>query len=191
MSYPLTTWPLAPTRTSLPAFSLRLTSRGLLLRQRGVLLSYPKSSRCYARGRWSRYVEPIPRIDQLMLRGIQNALAICREWPSGVHLEVEDVYHIPLFEVSLKLVSTDYDSPSHDHIARLLEYVTCITFPLFPALMGRHKKSTCPWFIGCYPHHSLPRCHHMLAAANICTRPFRPIQSASNLRARTGCKLDL
>ncbi|KAH0831405.1 hypothetical protein J3R83DRAFT_14074 [Lanmaoa asiatica] len=52
----------------------------------------------------------------------RNALAICRECqPSGVHLEVEDVYHIPLFEASLKLLSTDYNSPDPDHIARSLE----------------------------------------------------------------------
>lgn len=69
---------------------------------------------------------------------------ICREWPSGVHLEVEDVYHIPLFEVSLKLVSTDYDLPSPDHIARLLEYVDCVTFPLFPALMMRTLEINAP-----------------------------------------------
>ncbi|KAF8548674.1 hypothetical protein OG21DRAFT_1422667 [Imleria badia] len=52
---------------------------------------------------------------------VDDALGICREWASGVHLEVEDVYRIPLFEASLKLISTDYDSPRPDHIARLLD----------------------------------------------------------------------
>ncbi|KAI9457542.1 hypothetical protein HD554DRAFT_2029994 [Boletus coccyginus] len=53
---------------------------------------------------------------------VDDAIAVCSEWPGGVtHLEVEEVYHIPLFEASLKLVSTDYDSPSPEHIARLLE----------------------------------------------------------------------
>lgn len=65
---------------------------------------------------------------------MQNALSICREWPDGLHLEVEDVYRTPLFEASLKLMTTDYDSPSPDHIAKLLEYVVCVTFPSLTVL---------------------------------------------------------
>ncbi|KAF8125317.1 hypothetical protein EV363DRAFT_1269943 [Boletus edulis] len=52
---------------------------------------------------------------------VDTALAICREWPSGLHVEVEDVYHIPLFEMSLKPVSTDYVSPNLDRITSLLK----------------------------------------------------------------------
>ncbi|KAN0094327.1 hypothetical protein V8E55_002614 [Tylopilus felleus] len=52
---------------------------------------------------------------------VDDALAICRDWSSGVHLQVDDMYRIPIFEGSLKLASTDYDSPSPDRITRLLE----------------------------------------------------------------------
>ncbi|KAF8425371.1 hypothetical protein L210DRAFT_1061169 [Boletus edulis BED1] len=52
---------------------------------------------------------------------VDTALAICREWPSDLHPEVEDVYRTPLFEMSFKLVSTVYDSLSLDRITSLLE----------------------------------------------------------------------
>lgn len=42
-------------------------------------------------------------------------------------MEVEDVYRIPLFEVALKMVSMDYDSPSTDHTTKLLEYVVSLS----------------------------------------------------------------
>lgn len=50
------------------------------------------------------------------------------------------MYRIPIFEGSLKLASTDYDSPSPDRITRLLEYVVCLALSAFPALTGRHRN---------------------------------------------------
>ncbi|KIJ14053.1 hypothetical protein PAXINDRAFT_13169 [Paxillus involutus ATCC 200175] len=37
---------------------------------------------------------------------IEKSLAICHEWPDGLHIKVEEAYRIPLFERSLKRVST-------------------------------------------------------------------------------------
>ncbi|KIJ09624.1 hypothetical protein PAXINDRAFT_17300 [Paxillus involutus ATCC 200175] len=52
---------------------------------------------------------------------IEKSLAICHEWPDGLHIKVEEVYRIPLFERSLKRVSTKYSRPTSDWFTTVLK----------------------------------------------------------------------
>ncbi|KIJ09608.1 hypothetical protein PAXINDRAFT_172431 [Paxillus involutus ATCC 200175] len=52
---------------------------------------------------------------------IEKSLAICHEWPDNLHMKVEAVYRIPLFERSLKRVSTKYSKPTPDWFTTVLE----------------------------------------------------------------------
>ncbi|KAL6309201.1 hypothetical protein BKA93DRAFT_425367 [Sparassis latifolia] len=52
--------------------------------------------------------------------------AICAAWSSTSHLEVEDISQIPLFEKSLKLVSTKYFRPGVKQFASLLKDMKAI-----------------------------------------------------------------
>ncbi|KIJ14058.1 hypothetical protein PAXINDRAFT_13174, partial [Paxillus involutus ATCC 200175] len=52
---------------------------------------------------------------------IEKSLAICHRWPDGLHIKVEEVYRIPLFERSLKRVSTKYSKPTPDWFTTVLE----------------------------------------------------------------------
>jgi hypothetical protein len=50
----------------------------------------------------------------------QEITSICAMWPGKLHLEVEDIYQVPLFETSLRLLGTEYHNPSVDHFKNLL-----------------------------------------------------------------------
>ncbi|KAF8838973.1 hypothetical protein BDN67DRAFT_970782 [Paxillus ammoniavirescens] len=52
---------------------------------------------------------------------IEKSLAICHEWPDGLQIKLEEVYRVPLFERSLKRVSTKYSRPTPDWFATVLE----------------------------------------------------------------------
>ncbi|KAF8838971.1 hypothetical protein BDN67DRAFT_970780 [Paxillus ammoniavirescens] len=52
---------------------------------------------------------------------LEKSLAICHEWPDGLHVKIEEVYRIPLFERSLKRVSTKYSRPTPDWFTTVLE----------------------------------------------------------------------
>jgi hypothetical protein len=46
--------------------------------------------------------------------------SICALWSSNLHLEVEDIYVVPIFESALRLVSNTYDRPGIDQFKALL-----------------------------------------------------------------------
>ncbi|KIK74109.1 hypothetical protein PAXRUDRAFT_792000, partial [Paxillus rubicundulus Ve08.2h10] len=52
---------------------------------------------------------------------IKKSLAICQGWSHGLHMEVEDIYRVPLFEKSLKRVSTKYGRSTPDWLTTMLE----------------------------------------------------------------------
>ncbi|KIK79407.1 hypothetical protein PAXRUDRAFT_834120 [Paxillus rubicundulus Ve08.2h10] len=52
---------------------------------------------------------------------IEKSLAICYEWPDGLDIKLEEVYRVPLFERSLKRVSTKYSRPTPDWFTTVLE----------------------------------------------------------------------
>ncbi|KAF9220043.1 hypothetical protein BS17DRAFT_359651 [Gyrodon lividus] len=54
-------------------------------------------------------------------KAIEESLSICHEWSDGFQLEVEDIYHVPLFERSLKSVSTKYGRPTPDWLTAVLQ----------------------------------------------------------------------
>ncbi|KAH0838651.1 hypothetical protein J3R83DRAFT_6976 [Lanmaoa asiatica] len=54
---------------------------------------------------------------------IEEIVAICAGWSSDMHLEVDDIYNLPIFSRSLKLVSTEYGRPRPQYFQKLLEYV--------------------------------------------------------------------
>ncbi|KIO01560.1 hypothetical protein M404DRAFT_1002985 [Pisolithus tinctorius Marx 270] len=51
---------------------------------------------------------------------VEEVISICGGWSSDLHLEVEDICKVPLFEQSLKRKSTFYGPPTSDHFRRIL-----------------------------------------------------------------------
>ncbi|KAI6041617.1 hypothetical protein EDC04DRAFT_1223331 [Pisolithus marmoratus] len=51
---------------------------------------------------------------------VEEVISICGGWSSDLHLEVEDICKVPLFEHSLKRRSTFYGPPKSDHFRRVL-----------------------------------------------------------------------
>ncbi|KAL4072321.1 hypothetical protein J3A83DRAFT_4092925, partial [Scleroderma citrinum] len=47
--------------------------------------------------------------------------AICRRWRDTLHLDFEDIYQVPMFERSLKQVSTKYGQPTVQHFRDTLQ----------------------------------------------------------------------
>ncbi|KAG1758571.1 hypothetical protein EDD22DRAFT_910098 [Suillus occidentalis] len=54
---------------------------------------------------------------------IQDIMSICSGWSSELHLDVEDIKQIPLFENSLKHVTTRFGPPKPKQFMRTLEYM--------------------------------------------------------------------
>ncbi|KIK76925.1 hypothetical protein PAXRUDRAFT_835170 [Paxillus rubicundulus Ve08.2h10] len=52
---------------------------------------------------------------------VEKSLAICYDWPDGLQIKVEEVYRVPLFERSLKCVSTKHSRPTPDWFTTVLE----------------------------------------------------------------------
>ncbi|KAJ7224064.1 hypothetical protein GGX14DRAFT_648276 [Mycena pura] len=52
--------------------------------------------------------------DVLSRRTSEEAISICSRWSSNVHLEVEDILKVPLFERALALVSSTYGKPDFE-----------------------------------------------------------------------------
>ncbi|OJA20773.1 hypothetical protein AZE42_08733 [Rhizopogon vesiculosus] len=53
---------------------------------------------------------------------IQDIISICSGWSSDLHLDVEeDIQHVPLFEKSLKLVSTRFGPPNASYFKHTLQ----------------------------------------------------------------------
>lgn len=57
---------------------------------------------------------------------VKEITDICKGWSSDVHLDVEDIYRVPLFDKSLNLVSTKYGHPSLDQFTGLLRNLRAI-----------------------------------------------------------------
>ncbi|KAF9220031.1 hypothetical protein BS17DRAFT_715811 [Gyrodon lividus] len=57
---------------------------------------------------------------------VEEIISICAGWSSNLHLEVEDIQHVPLFERSLKLVTTKYGLPRPKHFKRILQDMQAI-----------------------------------------------------------------
>ncbi|KIJ08228.1 hypothetical protein PAXINDRAFT_139430 [Paxillus involutus ATCC 200175] len=57
---------------------------------------------------------------------VEEIVSICAGWSSNLHLEVEDIFRIPLFETSLKLVATKYGLPRAKHFKRVLQEMQAI-----------------------------------------------------------------
>lgn len=51
---------------------------------------------------------------------LQKITSICAQWSSFSHLEVEDIYKIPLFSKSLKLETSEFGLPSFDKFRSVL-----------------------------------------------------------------------
>ncbi|KAG0699977.1 hypothetical protein DFH29DRAFT_934380 [Suillus ampliporus] len=58
---------------------------------------------------------------------VQDIISICSGWSSDLHLEVEDIKQVPLFDKSLKLVTTRYGPPKVKHFKRTLQYMQTLT----------------------------------------------------------------
>ncbi|KAG2123275.1 hypothetical protein DEU56DRAFT_830093 [Suillus clintonianus] len=54
---------------------------------------------------------------------IEDIISICSGWSSDLHLDVEEIQQVPLFEKSLKLVATRYGPPKAKKFMRTLEYM--------------------------------------------------------------------
>ena len=50
----------------------------------------------------------------------QEITSICAQWASSSHLEVEDIYKVPLFSKSLKLESSEFGLPSFEKFRSIL-----------------------------------------------------------------------
>ena len=51
---------------------------------------------------------------------LQTITSICAQWSSASHLEVEDIFKVPLFSRSLKLETSEYGLPSFDKFKSVL-----------------------------------------------------------------------
>ncbi|KAJ7252460.1 hypothetical protein C8J57DRAFT_1474125 [Mycena rebaudengoi] len=79
----------------------------------------------------------------------EEVISICSQWSSNVHLEVEDIFKVPLFERALTLISSTYGEPGFERFRALLsdlqaipddyaavvitrppEIITCLKFPI-------------------------------------------------------------
>ncbi|KAG1730054.1 hypothetical protein EDB19DRAFT_1741415 [Suillus lakei] len=58
---------------------------------------------------------------------IQDIISICSGWSSDLHLDVEEIQQVPLFEKSLKLVSTRFGPPRAKHFKRTLQYMQTLS----------------------------------------------------------------
>lgn len=54
---------------------------------------------------------------------IQDIVSICSGWSSELHLDVEEIKQVPLFEKSLKHVTTRFGPPKPKQFMRTLEYM--------------------------------------------------------------------
>lgn len=58
---------------------------------------------------------------------IQDIISICSGWSSELHLDVEEIQQVPLFEKSLKHVTTRFGPPKAKHFRRTLEYMQTLS----------------------------------------------------------------
>ncbi|KAJ7509867.1 hypothetical protein B0H11DRAFT_2168922 [Mycena galericulata] len=65
-------------------------------------------------------------VDGLLLEDVvsqktsEEVISICSRWPSNIHLEVEDIYKVPLFEKALTLLSSTYGEPGFKRLREVL-----------------------------------------------------------------------
>jgi len=64
-----------------------------------------------------RYSNPYPSTGS---SSTQESTAICASWSGNLHLEVEDICRVPLFEKTLKLKTTTYGHPGVSEFKSLL-----------------------------------------------------------------------
>ncbi|KAJ6514905.1 hypothetical protein C8R47DRAFT_961645 [Mycena vitilis] len=58
--------------------------------------------------------------DVLSRRTSEEIVSICSRWRSNAHLEVEDIYAVPLFNRALNLVNSTYGEPSFERFRAVL-----------------------------------------------------------------------
>ncbi|KAF8216876.1 hypothetical protein K438DRAFT_1797974 [Mycena galopus ATCC 62051] len=72
--------------------------------------------------------------DVLSRRTGEEVISICSRWASNVHLEVEDIFKaMPVFERSLRLVSSTYGEPSFERFRAVLSELQSI--PSYAAVL--------------------------------------------------------
>ncbi|KAI6020284.1 hypothetical protein BKA83DRAFT_689605 [Pisolithus microcarpus] len=52
---------------------------------------------------------------------VEEVISICGGWSSALHLEVEDIFKVPLFEQSFRRKATYYGPPISDHFEHVLQ----------------------------------------------------------------------
>ncbi|KAF9220041.1 hypothetical protein BS17DRAFT_788122 [Gyrodon lividus] len=52
---------------------------------------------------------------------VEEIISICAGWSSDLHLEVENIYRLPLFDTSLELLFTNYGVPRSKHFKHVLQ----------------------------------------------------------------------
>ncbi|KAJ6567087.1 hypothetical protein B0H19DRAFT_718467 [Mycena capillaripes] len=109
-------------------------------------------------GRVEGGLEGRPLLENVLSqRTSEEVLSVCSRWTSNVHLEVEDIFAVPLFKRVLSLVFTTYGEPSFDRfrealldlrnipsdyaavlITRPPEIITCFKLPI-DSLAGKQN----------------------------------------------------
>ncbi|KAJ7708982.1 hypothetical protein B0H17DRAFT_1000084 [Mycena rosella] len=96
--------------------------------------------------------------DVLSRRTSEEVISICSRWSSNVHLEVEDIFKVPLFNRALNLMSSTYGEPGFGKFRTVLielqsipsnyaavlitrppEIITCFKLPI-KTESGAHKE---------------------------------------------------
>ncbi|KAG2040575.1 hypothetical protein BDR03DRAFT_949223 [Suillus americanus] len=118
-----------------------------ILKGRERIVSYPGTSQFNGRGisacglaamNFARVISDLVHIhgqDRMMdlIRAItskeviQDIISICSGWSSDLHLDVEEIQQVPLFEKSLKHVSTRFGHPTAKYFRRTLEYMQTLS----------------------------------------------------------------
>ncbi|KAG1886487.1 hypothetical protein F4604DRAFT_1646179 [Suillus subluteus] len=118
-----------------------------ILQGRERIVSYPGTSQFNGRGtsacglaamNFARVLSDLVHIhsqDRMMdlIRAItskeviQDVISICSGWSSNLHLDVEEIQQVPLFEKSLKHVSTRFGRPTAKYFRRTLEYMQTLS----------------------------------------------------------------
>ncbi|KAJ7696452.1 hypothetical protein B0H17DRAFT_398903 [Mycena rosella] len=93
--------------------------------------------------------------DVLSRKTSEEVISICSRWPRQAHLEVEDIFKVPLFERALTLVSSTYGEPGFERFRAVLsdlqsipnyaavlitrppEIITCFKLPIKQSGAGK------------------------------------------------------
>ncbi|KAI0089044.1 hypothetical protein BDY19DRAFT_1004995 [Irpex rosettiformis] len=73
----------------------------------------------------------------------ENILDICVEWSNTVHLEVEDIYDLPIFDATLALCWSDYGRPGAEQFRALLQRLAQNTLRSAAVVITRPPEIIC------------------------------------------------